>query len=260
MTEPAFFTRHDGRFNPTAISRGPWDAKSLHGRVIVGLLGAVIEARHGGPEFLPARLTVDMYRLPGLDPIEVTTRLVRDGWRIKVAEAEFFSNGQSMARASCQFLRRAEAPGGAVWSPPNWSAPAPDALPDPDPDRFGGAPWLMRPIEGEMGGAGPRRIWMAETRDLIEGEPITPFVRAALAADFASPFANAGDQGLRYINSDATLYLHRLPVSRWIGLEVSNHQATDGVAIADCRVYDEAGAIGTAAVVALAQLARRLGG
>jgi hypothetical protein len=101
---------------------------------------------------------------------------------------------------------------------------------------------------------------MAEVRDLVEGEPLTPFVRAALAADFASPFANAGDHGLRYINSDVTLYLHRTPVGEWIGLEVVNHQATDGVAIGECRVFDEVGAIGTASVAALAQGSRRIGG
>ena len=50
---------------------------------------------------------------------------------------------------------------------------------------------------------------MSEVRDLVEGMPLTPFVRVAVAADFASPWANAGEQGLGYINSDVTLYLHR---------------------------------------------------
>ena len=58
-----------------------------------------------------------------------------------------------------------------------------------------------------MGTIGPRRLWMGEVRDLVEGAPLTPFVRAAIAADFASPFANAGDQGLEFINSDVTLYI-----------------------------------------------------
>ena len=66
-------------------------------------------------------------------------------------------------------------------------------------------------------------------------------MRVAVAADFASPFANAGDQGLGYINSDVTLYLHRLPVKEWIGFEVVNHRATDGVAIGECWLYDERG-------------------
>src|SRR5665213_2093616 len=202
MQNQPFFTREGDRFIPTPVSRGPWDPKALHGRVIVGLPGAMIEQRHGGPEFTPARLTVDMYRLPGLDSVEVTTRLARYGYRIKVAEAEFFSNGVSMARASCQLLRRTAAPEGRVWTPPNWTVPAPETLAVPDDPRGNlDGMWTMRPIVGLMGTLGPRRVWMAEVRELVEGEVMTPFVRAALAADFASPFANAGDEGLRYINS-----------------------------------------------------------
>ena len=41
-TEP-FFTRDGGRYVPTSVSRGPWNPKSLHGRVIAGLLGREIE-------------------------------------------------------------------------------------------------------------------------------------------------------------------------------------------------------------------------
>ena len=261
MDKQAFFTRDGDGYLPTPASRGPWDPKSLHGRVIVGLLGTLIEARHGGPEFTPARLTVDMYALPGLDRVEVTTRLIKDGWRIKVAEAEFFSGGVAMARASCQLLRRTAAPEGQVWKPPAWSVPSPDDIAPPTGSHGDlGGMWAVRPIVGEMGAIGPRRLWMAEVRALVEGEPLTPFARAALAADFASPFANAGAAGLAYINSDVTLYLCRPPAGAWIGVEVVNHQSAEGVAIGECWLHDERGAIGSATVAALARGNKRLAG
>ena len=87
--------------------------------------------------------------------------------------------------------------------------------------------WTTRPIVGHMGSLGPRRLWMSEVRELVEGVPMTPFVHVATGADFASPFANAGDQGLGYINSDVTIYLHRLPVhelDRFRGGEPSRHR------------------------------------
>src|SRR5437763_8116274 len=107
MTNMPFFTRDGDTFHATEVANGPWDPTSLHGRVIVGLLAFAIEERHSGPEFVPARLTIDMFRLPTIHkPIEVTTRLVRDGMRIRVLEAAFISGGGTMARASCQLWRR----------------------------------------------------------------------------------------------------------------------------------------------------------
>jgi len=114
MTNQPFFTTDRDAFIPTDAARGPWDPNSLHGRVIIGLLAFVIEQRHGAGDFVPARLTVDMFRLPNLSPIEVKTRLVRDGLRIKVVEADFLSGGVAMARASCQLLRKTENPQGTV--------------------------------------------------------------------------------------------------------------------------------------------------
>src|SRR3984893_4422884 len=254
MTNQPFFTRDADAFIPTAAASGPWDPKSLHGRVIVGLLAFAIEQRHGSDDFVPARFTVDMFRLPGFAPIEVKSRLVRDGLRIKVVEAEFFSGGVSMARASCQLLPKTEKPEGRVWSPLNWDVPAPADIPAPTDPRLGmNGKWTTRPIVGAMGTVGPRRLWMSEVRDLVDGVALTPFVRVAVAAGFGSPYANAGDTGLGYINSDVTLYLYRLPVTEWIGFEVVNHHATDGVAIGECFLYDQQGAIGTSTVAALAQ-------
>src|SRR5260221_4796042 len=107
MTKQSFFAKRGDTFIPNPVSNGPWDPNSMHGRVVIGLLAHVIEEHHGSDEFVPARLTVDMFRLPNIQtPVEVTTGLVRDGKRIKVVEAEVLSGGTSIARASCQLLRR----------------------------------------------------------------------------------------------------------------------------------------------------------
>ena len=171
MTNQPFFARRGDAFIPNPVSNGPWDPNSMHGRVVIGLLAHVIEERHGSDEFVPARLTVDMFRLPNiLTPVEVTTKLVRDGMRIKVVEAEFISGGTSMARASCQLLRRTENAPGNVWSPSNWDAPLPDTIPAPTDPRLGmNGKWTTRPIVGAMGSLGPRRLWMSEVRELVGG-------------------------------------------------------------------------------------------
>ena len=258
MTNEPFFTIEGTHYVPTQAARGPWNPNSLHGRVIAGLLGAEIERLHGDPAFIPARLTVDMYKLPDLSPVEIVTRVVREGNRIKVIDAEFISGGQSAGRATCQLLRRTENPEGRVWQPPSWDVPAPLDIPPPEP-RAGimGGMWSTRRIRGEFGsGALQKQAWVSEVRELVGGRALTPFVRAAVSCDFASPMANAGDKGLEFINSDVTLYLHREPAGEWIGYEVINQGATDGVSVGECLLYDEAGPIGSASCCALAQ--RRL--
>jgi len=254
MSNPPFFTIDGTHYVPTPAARGPWNPNSLHGRVIAGLLGAEIERLHGEADFIPARLTVDMYRLPDLSPVEVVTRVVREGYRIKVIDAEFISAGVSAGRATCQLLRRTAAPEGTVWKPPSWDAPKPqDIAPPPPRDTPMAGMWATRPISGGFGTVGQKRMWMSEVRELVEGRPLTPFVRVAVAADFASPFANAGDQRLKYINSDVSLYLHREPVGEWLGFEVTDHGDTAGVAFGQCRLYDIEGPIGAASCCALAQ-------
>src|SRR3954454_5386205 len=93
MTNQPFFTRDRDAFVPTDAARGPWDPNSLHGRVIIGLLAFAIEQRHGADDFVPARLTVDMFRLPTLAPIELKTRLVRDGLRVEGVGGGLVSGG-----------------------------------------------------------------------------------------------------------------------------------------------------------------------
>jgi len=256
-TEP-FFRKQGDTYSATPKSRGPWNANRLHGRVIAGLLAFQIEQDHGNPDLLPARLTVDMYRPPDFSPITIATRVVRDGHRIKVIDADFISAGTSMGRATCQLLRRTENSPGNVWMPPNWNVLSPE---ESGPDqRFGDdtePTWRIRNISGAMGACAQRRVWLSEMRELVEGYPLTPFTRVGLISDFASPCANIGDASLGYINTDVTVYLHRLPRGEWIGMETINHHATDGVAIGECFVYDVEGAIGSTSVAALAQVMKR---
>src|SRR5262249_23110613 len=108
MSEEPFFVREGGSFIPQVACRGPWDPKSLNGRVVVALCGFQIEQSYDLTDYMPARLTVDMYRLPGFAPIEVKTQIVREGKRIKVIDAEFISQGVSYARATSQWLKRSQ--------------------------------------------------------------------------------------------------------------------------------------------------------
>jgi len=239
-----------GLFEPTDTARGPWGHETLHGHVLGGLMAHVIEGAHGDEAFTPARFTVDMFRSPRYAPVTITTRVAREGKRVRVIDASLEAGGVEIARGSALLLRRAEDPDGSVWTGEPWEVPVPAALEAPAGERT--PVWETRWISGGQGTADRRRAWMREVRELVEGRPLTPWVRGAMAADFTNPLANSGDQGLDFVNADYTLYLHRLPVGEWIGVEATSHHSTDGVAVASCALYDEGGPIGRSAVGAVA--------
>src|SRR5258708_13099933 len=102
-----------------------------------------------------------------------------------------------MARASCQLLRKTQSAPGRVGPPPNGEVPAPADIVVPEDPRLGmHGKWTTRPIVGAMGTLGPRRLWMSEVRDLVEGAPLTPSARAPEAAQFPSPLSHPPAQTL----------------------------------------------------------------
>jgi hypothetical protein len=261
MSDTPFFRRDGDLFVPQPVSRGPWDPKSLHGRVIAGLLGAEIERRFGDQTLQFSRLTVDLWRLPDFTPISVRLDARREGGRIRVVDAEAFAAGLSVGRATGVLLRKGDPAEGDVWRPDTWDFPPPDEV--AAPPSPGEAPrdwvpmWEQRSTGMPLGGPAVRkRVWMREIHALIDSEPLTPFQRVALAADYTSPLANSGPMGLGYINTDITLYLYRNPCTEWIGFETADFGADAGVAAGSCRLYDERGPIGNTIVAALAQKRR----
>jgi len=259
MTDGDFFFEANGDlYVPTSRTRGPWDPKSMHGRVIAGLLAHQIEVDHGDPAFQAVRLVVDMFRVAPMTPMSVPTRVVRDGNRIRVVDASMVAeDGTEIARASLVFLRRTDQPEGDVWSAPNWKVPHPDTLEPPAPPLgIGDQPWTpmwdTRRIQGDFNTVGQKRAWVRETHQLVAGIDPSPLVRVAQVADFTNPLANGGSTGLNFVNADVTLYLHRDATSEWTGLEVAAHHSSDGIAIGECVLYDLDGAIGRASVCGVA--------
>lgn len=241
MSEPdeptAFFDVDGDALVPSPWTQRPWGA-TVSGHVMGGLLGWAVERAGGDADLLPARLTVDL------------------------------------SRASSVFLRRGDHPDGEVWGSPTLMPPIPDdsavsvdEMPfvlwafgsDAEAGTLGGTG-----VEWEL--AGLRKFaWVRELRPLIAGDPMTPFVRVALAGDVTSALTHWGTSGLRYINADFTMTLSRLPDGPYIGLASDGHHGSDGIASGSATLFDRLGTIGHSIAIALAQPAgsfrrpRRLG-
>ena len=276
MTGTPFFIEEADGFAPTEACTGYWQEGTISGRVVGGLLGFVLERAYGGPDFVPTRFCVDLLRPPPRARLRPVLKLLRDGGRLKLGHLDLYAGETLVAHASCQFLRRTENPAAPTWQTPSWRVPAPQAL---SADSASGH-WDLRPIPADpnraprpvcapattansnppvLGAMGPfeaRQGGVREIRALVGGADLTPFTRIALAADFASPLANSSPASIDYVNTDFTIYLHRLPQTEWLGFDLVKHHSVDGIAIGECWIYDEAGALGTINVSAVAQRQR----
>ena len=256
---PAYFLPDGDAFVPTSIAQGPWGA-SLSGNYVGGLLGHAIERDAGDPELQPARLTVDLLRPAALSPLEVRCSVVRQGRRLKLVHAEMIQSGTVVARASALLLRPGEQPPGQIWSSAV-DMPALPAEPEHRPDQPRMLVWTYGKDSSradssrglaEWGYDGPKYVWLLERTPLVDGQPMTPFTRVAMAGDVASSLTNYGTAGLHYINADYTVTLSRLPVGPYVGLAALTHVSHAGVAAGSAAMFDGVGPIGNATATALA--------
>ncbi|MDT5135484.1 MAG: hypothetical protein QOE41_4795 [Mycobacterium sp.] len=244
---------------PSGVAQGPW-GRTMAGHVVGGILGWAVERAAGDPQWQPARLTVDLFRPTALEHVAVAASVTRDGRRIRVAEAMLTQRDTVVARASAVFLRRGEQPDQQVWSAAITMPPLPEHEASLNNSPFhirayGWGPDTARSGDGAAESEhapGPKYVWVRETRRLIEAEPLTPFVRAAMAGDVTNPLTHWGTRGMRFINVDYTLTLSRLPDGADVGLAALTHYSHDGVATGAATLFDEHGPIGSSIATALA--------
>ncbi|WP_448410609.1 thioesterase family protein [Mycolicibacterium sp. XJ647] len=252
----AFFERRGDSFHPRRIARGGW-GPLISGHVVGGLLGWAVERVVDDSDFLPARLTVDLPRPAAIAPVELQTREIRSGKRLRLVEAVIRQGGKVVAQASGLFLRRGEQPTGKIWSPQIEMPPIPKQSGPIDNPLFlrtyGWGLSVQNPDETWPGEGGPKYTWLKLVKPLFDDEPLTPFTRVAMAADVTASLVNWSSEGLKFINADYTLTLSRLPAGSVIGLASQSHSTQDGIATGSAVIFDENGEIGSSISVSVAQ-------
>lgn len=257
MTTTAYFTSTDnGTYAPTAAAGGHWGASLISGPAVAGIAAYVLERDFGRPGFLPARFTIDLLKPAAQAPTVVETRVIREGRRVRYTECHVRQVDSLVARATMVQYLQSEAPPGQEWtSTETFDGPA---QPAGDELLVGCdiAGWSSLGVEHQT--AARKRAYY-RGMDVVAGEPVTPFVRAAIVSEAAANMViNMGTNGIGYINGDLTVTLSRLPMSEFIGVQGDSRTAAAGVATGTATLFDTHGAIGTAIVTALANPAARI--
>ncbi len=249
------------RFVPTTYAESPWTAAGLHGGPAAGLLARAIERTAAAEDLIVTRLTVDLFRQVPNAPLEVTTRVVRQGRRIQATEASIWHEGVEISRASGLLLQQTEldlpADSFEQEQPPAFPEVEKEvALTGQEPGKNNGFHQLVhtRRVTTPPGAFMPSTAWMKIPCAFVEGEEMSPLVRVAALSDFTNALAHFRAKGevVGFINADISLYLHRHPVGEWICLEVGGNAQPNGIATARATLYDREGSIGMVSVARLA--------
>ena len=258
MTErPAHFVQTSGDvFLPTSNAQSRWGTDHLNGPAVVGLAARTIEDRFGLDEFMPARLTVDLFRAARGVPTTVTARVVRDGRRVRNSECELLQDGIVVARAILVQYRRSPVPRGEEWSA-TMDLPRPVAVDDSSHLTMGSDDGGWSPNIADHQNPSRKRF-RNRAVDVVEGVANSPLVNAVYAAEGTSLVTNLGTAGIGYINGDLTVALARLPVDEWIYLQADSHWTADGISTGSATLYDRVGAFGTGVVTAVSNPAAQI--
>ncbi|MBT0567441.1 acyl-CoA thioesterase domain-containing protein [Williamsia sp. CHRR-6] len=257
MSDPRyFFTLDDhGHYTPAQIARGRWAHDTLGGPAVVGVAARALEVEFGDAEFTPARLTVDLFKAAKTEPLQVQTRTVRAGRRIRTHEADLRQGDVLVAHATLIQLRRADAPPGTEWhSRHEFTPPVDDHT---APRWFGSDAVGWTPDIRNHQNASRKRMW-SRVIDVVEGERNSPFVDVVVAAEATSLMTNWGDDGIGYINCDLTVALTRLPAGDHVGVQADTHLTADGIAVGTATLFDRSGPVGTALVTAVSNAAAQI--
>jgi hypothetical protein len=248
----SFFRERRGAFEPSELTRGPWDPDAQHAGPPAALLGRAIE-RCGEPDGTHVgRVTFEILRPVPITTLTVSARVARPGRSVELVEA-------SLADADGDVMRAA---GWRLRTEPTELEPAPsDEPPARGPGE--GTPQDFFPTGVDVGyhtameyrfvtGAflelGPAVVWMRMRHALVEGEEPSPLQRVLVAADSGNGVSAALDyHRYLFINTDLTVHLHRQPETEWVCLDAVTRLDQAGIGMSDTELWDERGRIGRAA-------------
>jgi Thioesterase-like superfamily len=247
----AVYRVSDQRVESTGCAAGPWDPTTQHGAAPAALVAFAAERVATPSPMRVARLTLNLLRPVPVAPLELRSEVVRQGRKVQVISISVLAAGVEVVRASVLKTLRSDA------EPPNdlgavrLDVPSPELSHEITSGPRVRCPFLdgvsTRLTSGAERRPGPTAMWFRADRPIVEGEAISPTMRAAIAADFCNGVSSTLDMAKwSFINADATLNLARPPVGEWVLVNAETWLGGDGGGMAFARLADTAGYFGRA--------------
>jgi hypothetical protein len=244
------FETEGGAIVATSRGVGPWDPGLLHGGAPASLVARALEGLPTLKDMRISRLTIDLMRPVPVGPLQVDSRIVRDGRKIQLCEVVIKSGDTEVVRASGLKIRVSEQilPDTTFVPPFDFDPPAEDLEVAPVPGMHGfGSGISFLPARGAFGVPGPASVWFRANRPMVQGETTSPLMRAALTSDFCNGVGSIVPiSDWTYINADLTVHLARDPIGSWILVDAHTVPSNEGRALSLGRLADRHGWFGQA--------------
>jgi hypothetical protein len=222
-----------------------------HGGAPASLIAWAVERMPVREPMQVVRMTFDLLRPIPVAPLEIKIDVQREGRKIQVLNVTLSHEGVICVRATALRVRHAE------MELPEHIIDEQVTLPGPEQGRDSkirfstheqfAAGVTLRSVRGEFGELGPGALWFRAHRQIIEGEAITPLMRAAMTGDFCNGVSSVLDfNEWTFINADLTISLARMPVGEWILLDAQTWLGDHGAGLAFAKLGDERGYFGRA--------------
>lgn len=244
----AYYELIDGLLHPTELAVGPWTANVQHGAAICGVATRAVEAVPTAQPMDIVRQTTDLSRGVPFGPTRVETRVLRDGKRLQVVEADIIVDGAVYARSNVLRMRRASSLDEAD-RPGPWPGEA-EVRTRPEvnahPELWKGPLAMSLQPMWERWEPGRGVVWIRMTSELVAGEVMTPAVCASLAAEIIMTVGNSVSLD-RYsvINADVSLSLTRLPIGTDIRVASVVRLGDGGYGVSEGELFDTTGRFGS---------------
>jgi Thioesterase-like superfamily len=244
----ALFIRKGDAFEPTELTRGPWDPNAQHGGAPAALIARELERVSDGRPF--ARIALHLMKPVPLTRLTLGTEVVRDGRRVRRIRADLKAGDEIVCFAYALQIQGGPEPVPPVPLPGRIERGPDDAEPAPrltDYPMFGGDAVEVRFVAGGFAQPGPATAWFRLMLPVVEDEPSTPLQRTMAAADFGNGISSAVRwDDFTFVNPELTVFLLREPEGDWIGNDAVTAIDPGGIGLADATLHDAHGAFARA--------------
>ncbi|MGK2739462.1 thioesterase family protein [Tepidicaulis sp. LMO-SS28] len=236
---------------PTSDAAGPWDPGMQHGSAPSSLIARAAERYIADDDFMVSRLTIDLMRPVPISPMDVRIVPTREGRQIKVLDIRIVQDGKETVCASVLAVRKQAVDTPTLSQPPALELPLPSDIAAEEDVFSGTSPFVnglsVRQAKGSFREPGPAAVWYRVNRPMMEGEAMTPLMRAVATGDFCNGQSSALDfTKWTFVNADLAIDLIRYPKGEWVLLDAESWLDAEGGCLAMGKLADEAGYFGTA--------------